>query len=289
MNSVQPSDSADVDDTVGMVRKVPQVDSDSTASSPIAADAGERLIKSAERVRDLGEVFTPRQTVADMLDLLPDDVWAAFPPTTFLEPACGDGNFVVAVLERKLARVAADWVSGVLPAGADVEALWFHGLAALSSVYGVDISVDNIVGGSPEHPVGARDRVAGVFADWIGEVTGSHPAARSKLLRCADWIIDANLIVGDMLPVDASGRARSLAGIPLVEYRWDADRHRVSLVFTSMQQVIDEARESVSDQPSLFGVEPASPVWSGGFLDLHRHPAPSHTEGSVSGSREGVL
>lgn len=289
VSGLQPSDSADVDDTVGEVRKVPQVSTDSSAGSSIAADAGERLIKSAERVRDLGEVFTPRQTVADMLDLLPDDVWAAFPPATFLEPACGDGNFVVAVLERKLTRVAADWVNGVLPAGADEEALWFHGLAALSSVYGVDISVDNIVGGSPEHPVGARDRIADVFADWIGEVTGSNPAARSKLLSCANWIIDANLIVGDMLPMDASGRAQPLDGIPLVEYGWEPDRRRVSLVFTSMQQVIDEAHESASDQPSLFGVEPVSPVWSGGFLDLHRQPAPSHTGGSVSGSREGVL
>ena len=275
-SGVPMTDKAAEGGTMGVVRRVERVPTDATAGAGAPVPA-ERLIKSAERVRDLAEVFTPRQTVADMLDLLPSEVWVAFTPATFLEPACGDGNFVVAVLERKLARVAADWRAGDLPAGDDAEALWFHGLAALASVYGVDISADNIVGGSPEHPVGARDRVVGVFADWVGEVTGSRPAARSKVSQCARWVADANLIVGDMLPIDTAGRPRSLDGIALVEYSWDPLRRRVSLVFTTMQQVIDAVREESADQPSLFGVEESAPVWSGGFLDLHRQGAPGQT------------
>jgi hypothetical protein len=51
----------------------------------------ERLVKSAERVRDLGEVFTAAATVREMLDLLPDEMWRPHPSPTFLEPACGDG------------------------------------------------------------------------------------------------------------------------------------------------------------------------------------------------------
>lgn len=57
----------------------------------------ERLVKSAERVRDLAEVFTPAETVDAMLDLLPSAVWSVHPSATFLEPACGDGNFLVAI------------------------------------------------------------------------------------------------------------------------------------------------------------------------------------------------
>ncbi len=70
----------------------------------------ERLVKSTERVRDLGEVFTPAGTVQAMLDLLPTDMWEPHPSPTFLEPACGDGNFLVAILARKLKSItiAAD-------------------------------------------------------------------------------------------------------------------------------------------------------------------------------------
>lgn len=244
---------------------------------PQAASA-ERLIKSTERVRDLGEVFTPRRIVDDMLDLLPAEVWHSFPQATFLEPACGDGNFVVAIVERKLAQVAADWQAGTLPAGADVEALWFHGLAALASVYGVDISADNIIGGSPEHPIGARERVLTLFTDWVANTTGKRPAARSKLRSVASWIANANLIVGDMLPVDAAGKPRALTGIKLVEYAWEPTARQVTLSFTDMQQVMDEAAAETTEQMSLFGEAPAAPSYVGNFLELHRCPPPSNTD-----------
>lgn len=53
-------------------------------------------IKSKSRVRDYGEVFTPQHIVNDMCDLVPD--WSG----NVLEPACGDGNFLVEVARRKL-------------------------------------------------------------------------------------------------------------------------------------------------------------------------------------------
>ena len=83
----------------------------------------ERLIKSTERVKKFGEVFTPPKLVSDMLDKLPADVW--LPGKTFFEPACGNGNFLVQVLERKLA------------AGHDV-------YDAVSTIYAVDIQSDNV-------------------------------------------------------------------------------------------------------------------------------------------------
>ena len=52
------------------------------------------------RMKQTGEVFTPRELIDEMLDKLPTEVWGA--GKTFLEPAAGDGNFVIAVLERKL-------------------------------------------------------------------------------------------------------------------------------------------------------------------------------------------
>ena len=113
-------------------------------------------MKSSERVRNLGEVFTPAETIDAMLELLPAGVWGHHPSSSFLEPGCGDGNFLVAILERKLDVVASAFARGELAAGPSVDALVFHGLEALASIYAVDISVDNVIGGTPGHEIGAR-------------------------------------------------------------------------------------------------------------------------------------
>ena len=84
------------------------------------------LIKSKERVKKFAEVYTPDYIVKDMCDLIPKDVWDNI-ASTFLEPACGNGNFLVEILARKYDRCK------------DVR----DGLVALSSVVGVDIQEDN--------------------------------------------------------------------------------------------------------------------------------------------------
>lgn len=61
------------------------------------------LIKSKQRVADHGEVFTPAWLVDAMLDLVKGE--AERIDARFLEPACGSGNFLVRVLQRKLAAV----------------------------------------------------------------------------------------------------------------------------------------------------------------------------------------
>ena len=80
------------------------------------------LVKSKKRVKDFGEVYTPSDTVTQMIDRFEDSVWAS---ETFLEPACGNGNMIVAIVAKKMA-------SGLSP------------LVALSTTYGVDILHDNV-------------------------------------------------------------------------------------------------------------------------------------------------
>lgn len=88
-------------------------------------------LSKAERVRKYGEVFTPEWVVKKMCDMLEsehpeEDVFA--PWTTFLEPTCGNGNFIVEILKRKFVRCRCrkDYT------------------VALSSVYGMDIQADNV-------------------------------------------------------------------------------------------------------------------------------------------------
>lgn len=84
-----------------------------------------KLIKSKKRVKEHGEVFTPPELVNEMLDKLPI-VQFTDPTKTFIDPACGNGNFLVEVLRRKLSN-------GSTP------------LQALETTYGIDIMPDNIV------------------------------------------------------------------------------------------------------------------------------------------------
>lgn len=60
----------------------------------------EKQVKSKERVADRGEVFTAEREVKAMCDLVKDETERI--DSRFLEPACGDGNFLAEILRRKL-------------------------------------------------------------------------------------------------------------------------------------------------------------------------------------------
>jgi len=234
----------------------------------VVDSADERLVKSTERVRDLGEVFTPNAMVQEMLDLLPTKMWAVHPSPTFLEPACGDGNFLVAILDRKLERIAKDFVKGKLPAGDKPEAAQFHALEALASIYAVDISTDNIIGGTPGHEIGARTRLLTMFSDWNLEALDKRLTERSLVLRAASWIVEHNLIVGNMLPLDAEGRPTGRDRIPLIEYSFDPASQTVELCQTTMGDVIAAEEAKTATMLSLFGPAEPAPLWRGKALNL---------------------
>lgn len=146
----------------------------------------ELLIKSKARVKDRGEVFTAEREVNAMLDMLDPHVFTN-PDRTFLEPACGNGNFVVKILERKLSHLDQ----------ADPEA---DALRRLSSIYAVDIAGDNVLE--------CRERTLAVLHGTV---------ALSPLgLGLARAIVDANIVEGDFLKgVDSLG---------FVPYDWSSLR-----------------------------------------------------------------
>lgn len=89
----------------------------------------EKLIKSKRRIRDHGEVYTPAHIVTAMCDLAAQNS-DAFDriDAKFLEPACGNGNFLVEILRRKL-----------LLCKTDEEAI-----RAVKSIYAIDLLPDNV-------------------------------------------------------------------------------------------------------------------------------------------------
>ncbi|MDA8025812.1 MAG: hypothetical protein M0T78_04640 [Actinomycetota bacterium] len=225
-------------------------------------------MKSAERVRDLGEVFTPNVTVQAMLDLLPDNIWEVHPSPTFLEPACGDGNFLVAILNRKLDRIASDHSKAKLAAGDTTEAAQFHALEALASIYAVDISIDNVVGGMPGHEIGARTRLLNQFTDWNFKTLDRQFTQRSLVLRAAEWIVAHNIIVGNMLPFDADGRETGRDQIPLIEYSFIPKDQTVVLKRTTLGDVFAVEQANSATVLSLFGPAESTFLWRGKAVNL---------------------
>lgn len=84
-----------------------------------------KLIKSKARVKDAGEVFTPSFLVEQMLDSFPPDAWDK--DKNWLEPTCGNGNFIIAILNRKITKKG------------------FGLIEALNTTFGMDLMRDNIL------------------------------------------------------------------------------------------------------------------------------------------------
>jgi hypothetical protein len=228
----------------------------------------ERLVKSSDRVRDLGEVFTPSSTIHEMLDLLPKKIWNIHPSTTFLEPACGDGNFLVAILDRKLERVSEDLEAQLLPSGVDIEAAQFHALEAIASIYAIDISSENIIGGVPGHEIGARTRLLTLFSEWHELELGKTLTPRSIVFKAAKWIVDHNLIVGNMLATDSNGKPTGRNNIPLIEYVFNPKSQNVTLFKTTMGDVISTEEAKSGEFLSLFPAEEPKKFWTGKAICL---------------------
>lgn len=147
------------------------------------------LVKSKQRVADHGEVFTPDWLVRDMLDLVKDESERI--DSRFLEPACGSGNFLVVVLQRKLAGVDARY-------GASEFERRHYALLALMSIYGIELLADNVAD--------CRANLLVVVAEYLGV------DSESEWCRAAQAILDANIVHGDALRMtDASGNAITFA------------------------------------------------------------------------------
>lgn len=227
----------------------------------------ERLIKSVDRVRGLAEVFTPANTVQKMLDLLPAQMWHTHPSPTFLEPACGDGNFLVAILDRKLDRVSDEFHAGTLAAGKDDEAVLFHAIEALASIYAVDISPDNVIGGTPGHEIGARDRLTGLLAERLADILGHTVDSASPVMHAARWVVERNIQVGNMLPPGVDG-ARKREDLPIREYSWAAEDRTVTIQRTTLSAIVAAGDADDTGVMSLFGPPEPELEWQGAALSL---------------------
>ena len=150
---------------------------------------GKSQTKSKERVREHGEVFTAEREVKAMCDLVKDETERI--DSRFLEPACGDGNFLAEILTRKLAVVRKKYGKSPL----DYEK---NAVLAASSIYGVDILQDNVIA--------CRARM---FDIWNREYTAvCKKECDDQTREAVRFILSRNIVCGNALTlkcVDGNG------------------------------------------------------------------------------------
>lgn len=149
------------------------------------------LIRSKQRVADHGEVFTPPWIVNAMLDLVKDETERI--DARFLEPACGSGNFLIRVLQRKLAAVQTKFGKS------EFEKRHFALLGLMCS-YGIELLADNIAE--------CRANMLDVLADFL------NIDDTDELYRAAFFVLSQNLVHGDALTM------RAQDGQPIAFAEW---------------------------------------------------------------------
>ena len=225
----------------------------------------EGLVKSSERVRDAGEVFTPFNIIEDMLDLLPDDAWSYRPSKTYLEPSCGNGRFLVVVLYRKFAALKE-----VLSSEPSETVKATYALEALASIYGIDISEDNILGHEDVESDGARKRLLEHFRHLC--LDHFDPVYLENIAAAAEWILEHNVLVGNMLDFDSKGKPTNRDEMPIPEYKWDFDLGQVEIRFHKWAEIQEANRPQDDGMLDIFGsIEPAI-HWRGSLGDLGTVP-----------------
>ncbi len=155
----------------------------------------EKQIKSKKRVADHGEVFTAEREVNAMLDLVKHETERV--DSTFLEPACGNGNFLAEIIRRKLAVV--DTI------GKNKPGVWeSESVKAMMSIYGVDILPDNVEE--------CRERL---FQIWDEAYTKTCKKECSDTCReTVRFILRRNILCGDALTMKAND------GQPIIFSEW---------------------------------------------------------------------
>jgi len=148
-------------------------------------------IKSKHRVAQHGEVFTPAWLVEAMLNLVKGETERI--DSRFLEPACGSGNFLVAILRRKLAAVEMKY-------GKSKFERQHYALLALMCLYGIELLEDNIAE--------CRMNLLEIFAEYLDLEETAH------LLHAASYVLSQNLIHGDAL------KMRTHDGQPITFAEW---------------------------------------------------------------------
>jgi hypothetical protein len=188
--------------------------------------------KSKQRVADHGEVFTAEREVNAMLDLVKQETERI--DSRFLEPACGDGNFLAEILRRKLAVVKSRY--GKNPA--DYER---YAVIAVTGIYGVDLLQDNVEE--------CQDRMFRIFDSEYSDICKKE--ANDETRDAVKHIIKHNILCGNALSMKTTNEE------PIVFAEWAAiDERLIKRRDFRFDQILEKENQNL--QLDMFGANNAS-------------------------------
>ena len=155
------------------------------------------LVKSKQRTVEFGEVFTSKKIVDSMIDLIDEGKLSI--ESRFLEPACGNGNFLYEILEKKLKSVEDKYKKDQ----SDYER---YSILAVSSIYGIDILRDNVLE--------CRKRLLNLYIEKYKN--NFKDKVNDKSILSISYILDHNIIVGDALSLKISDKSNK----PIIFSEW---------------------------------------------------------------------
>ena len=161
-----------------------------------------KQVKSKQRVEDHGEVFTAEREVKAMCDLVADECMRI--DSRFLEPACGEGNFLVEILTRKLDVVTKKYKRNSV----DYEK---NSLLALGSIYGVELLMDNVQA--------CRDRLFKIW-DKAYQKAVKKIDRKDMVRESAKYILEKNIICGNALSLHEVDEDGQDTDSPIVFSQW---------------------------------------------------------------------
>lgn len=153
----------------------------------------EKQVKSRQRVADHGEVFTAEREVKAMCDLVKSETERI--DSRFLEPACGDGNFLAEILRRKLAIVKQNYA----PRRGSCHDYELYAVRSVMSLYGVELLHDNVLA--------CRERLFRIFDEEYTSVCKQN--ASDEVRAVVRYVLEKNILQGDALAlvqVDGDGQ-----------------------------------------------------------------------------------
>lgn len=185
----------------------------------IGVDNFDKGFVSRERVSDYGEVYTQGQQVNDMLDLVHHETQRI--ESRFLEPACGNGNFLSEILARKLAVVKASLTNP----SKDQLNYERHAVEAVTSIYGIDILLENVDA--------CRERLYGIFYQ---EYCALFPSSmKNDCLESVRYVLSLNIIHGNAMTMEVAGDDSQE---PIVFAEWTFNRLNVKRRDYSFRELI---------------------------------------------------
>ena len=189
--------------------------------------------KSKQRVRDHGEVFTAEREVKAMCDLVKDECERI--DSRFLEPACGNGNFLAEILTRKLATVKKLYKSNPY----DYER---YAVLAVSSIYGVEILLDN-----------AEECRKRLFELWDKEYTAiCKKSANDETRDAVRYILSKNILCGNALTLMCVDENQKDTDVPIVFPEWSLLGTKLKRRDFRLDVMLKAGDKPQGEQTSLF-------------------------------------